>query len=136
MINMLFAGLFTLIALPILLMIGMWLNMRRRFPHPPREEPPHRLTPSRWRDDEVTVGWVGHSTVLINLYGVKILTDPVLGPQIGVQLGPWQIGPKSMSTRPLILRNWTGSTSFCYPTRIWIISICPPWENWPIRKHR
>lgn len=94
MINMLFAGLFTLIALPILLMIGMWLNMRRRFPHPPREEPSHRLTPSRWRDDEVTVGWVGHSTVLINLYGVKILTDPVLGPQIGVQLGPWQIGPK------------------------------------------
>lgn len=85
--------LFILIALPILLTIGMWLNMRRRFPKRTRSKPERMLKPREWRDDEVTVGWVGHSTVLINLYGLRILTDPVLGPKIGIQLGPWQIGP-------------------------------------------
>lgn len=92
--HMWIAVLFILIALPVVLIIGMWLGMRLRFPKPTRHKPEHLLNPRRWRDDEVTVGWVGHSTVLINWYGVRILTDPVLGPKIGVKVGPWQIGPK------------------------------------------
>lgn len=34
--------------------------------------------PRTWPSDAVTVTWIGHATVLINLRGVTILTDPVL----------------------------------------------------------
>ncbi len=34
--------------------------------------------PNAWSDEAFTVGWVGHATVLINVYGTTILTDPVL----------------------------------------------------------
>ena len=94
MMKMLFTVLFVLVVLPLLLILGMWLRMRRRFPKGEPGKPKQRLNPRKWRDDEVTVGWVGHSTVLINLYGLRVLTDPVLGTKIGVRLGPWQIGPK------------------------------------------
>ena len=38
--------------------------------------------PRTWPSDAVTVTWLGHATVLINFYGVTILTDPVLGKRI------------------------------------------------------
>src|SRR3989337_3243495 len=41
-------------------------------------------SPELWRDDEITLAWIGHSTVLINFYGVRILTDPVLFERIGL----------------------------------------------------
>jgi L-ascorbate metabolism protein UlaG (beta-lactamase superfamily) len=41
----------------------------------------------------VTLAWLGHATVLINFYGVRILTDPVLYPRIGVDLGLGTLGP-------------------------------------------
>jgi L-ascorbate metabolism protein UlaG (beta-lactamase superfamily) len=90
--------LLTLLGIPIafacILGVLVWLRLRRT-PKPLRKTPERMLQPRDWRDDEVTVGWVGHSTVLINLYGVKILTDPVLGRKVGVHLGigDWQIGP-------------------------------------------
>jgi len=31
----------------------------------------------------MTAAWLGHATVLINFFGIKILTDPVLFPRIG-----------------------------------------------------
>src|SRR5262245_64977171 len=39
--------------------------------------------PSQWSDTQFTLAWIGHSTVLINFFGVTILTDPVLFPRIG-----------------------------------------------------
>jgi L-ascorbate metabolism protein UlaG (beta-lactamase superfamily) len=36
---------------------------------------------------------LGHATVLINFYGMRILTDPVLYPRIGVDLGIGSLGP-------------------------------------------
>src|SRR6266446_4873473 len=33
-----------------------------------------------WSDAQVTLAWLGHATVLINFFGIKILTDPVLLP--------------------------------------------------------
>ncbi|MCS6809470.1 MAG: MBL fold metallo-hydrolase [Bacteroidota bacterium] len=42
--------------------------------------------PSLWRNDTVTVAWIGHATVLINFFGVIILTDPVLFERVGVYL--------------------------------------------------
>jgi L-ascorbate metabolism protein UlaG (beta-lactamase superfamily) len=50
--------------------------------------------PARWDDNQITLAWLGHSTVLINFYGIKILTDPALGSRVGVSLGIGTIGPK------------------------------------------
>uniref|UniRef100_A0A7V3E6I0 Zn-dependent hydrolase n=1 Tax=Ignavibacterium album TaxID=591197 RepID=A0A7V3E6I0_9BACT len=40
--------------------------------------------PSEWKDEEINIAWIGHSTVLINFYGLKIMTDPVLYERIGL----------------------------------------------------
>jgi len=60
-----------------------------------REVPPapHRPEPSTWPDNAVTLAWLGHATVLINFYGVRIITDPVLFDRIGVDLGVGSLGP-------------------------------------------
>lgn len=55
---------------------------------------PHKPDPRRWRDDQLTLAWLGHATVLINFYGVWILTDPALRARIGIRVGPLTFGPK------------------------------------------
>ena len=49
--------------------------------------------PSLWKDTELTLAWIGHSTVLINFFGKWILTDPVLFDRIGVSFFGGVIGP-------------------------------------------
>jgi L-ascorbate metabolism protein UlaG (beta-lactamase superfamily) len=69
--------------------------LRERFAEWGRSIPhaPHKPTPSSWDDSTVTLAWLGHATVLINFYGVRIITDPVLFPRIGVDVGLGSIGP-------------------------------------------
>ena len=43
---------------------------------------PHRPTPASWPDDRLTAAWLGHATVLLNLLGSRILTDPALETRI------------------------------------------------------
>ena len=50
--------------------------------------------PASWNDDELTVAWLGHATVLINFYGTWLLTDPALRPHVGVQLAGLTFGPR------------------------------------------
>ena len=57
---------------------------------------PHTPHPEQWRDNAVTLAWLGHATVLINFYGVRILTDPVLFSRIGVHLGLGTLGPQRL----------------------------------------
>ena len=57
--------------------------------------------PEKWDDARVTVAWLGHATVLVNFFGIKILTDPVLFPRIGIRLPGFTIGPKRL-TAPAI----------------------------------
>jgi L-ascorbate metabolism protein UlaG (beta-lactamase superfamily) len=57
--------------------------------------------PSKWSDAQVTLAWIGHSTVLINFSGVTILTDPVLVPRIGIRLPGFTIGPKRLTAPAL-----------------------------------
>ncbi len=64
------------------------------FPKAEYKNPKQSLTPLTWSSDEVTIGWVGHSTILLNLYGYKILTDPVFSQKIGVSFGLFQVGMK------------------------------------------
>jgi L-ascorbate metabolism protein UlaG (beta-lactamase superfamily) len=57
--------------------------------------------PAKWNDSQVTLAWLGHATVLINFSGVKILTDPVLFPRIGIRLPGFTIGPKRLTAPAL-----------------------------------
>ena len=57
--------------------------------------------PSQWSDTRVTLAWIGHSTVLINFFGVTVLTDPVLFPRIGIRLPGFTIGPKRLTAPAL-----------------------------------
>ena len=60
-----------------------------------------RPEPSKWRDTQVTLAWLGHSTVLINFFGLTILTDPVLFPRVGIRLPGFTIGPKRLTAPAL-----------------------------------
>jgi len=54
---------------------------------------PHTPAPGSWDDNAVTLAWLGHATVLVNFYGLRIITDPVLFDRIGVDLGIGSLGP-------------------------------------------
>src|SRR5436190_20655292 len=56
-----------------------------------------RPTPDTWSNENLTAAWIGHSTVLINFFGVTVLTDPVLFPRIGIRLPVLTIGPKRLT---------------------------------------
>jgi len=53
----------------------------------------HIPDPSTWSDNRITLAWLGHATVLINFYGVRVLTDPALFPRIGVDVRLATVGP-------------------------------------------
>src|SRR4030095_12400574 len=57
--------------------------------------------PSKWSHTQFTLAWIGHSTVLINFFGIKILTDPVLFSRIGIRLPGFTIGPKRLTAPAL-----------------------------------
>jgi L-ascorbate metabolism protein UlaG (beta-lactamase superfamily) len=57
--------------------------------------------PSKWSNAQLTLAWLGHSTVLINFFGVTILTDPVLFPRVGIRLPGFTIGPKRLTAPAL-----------------------------------
>jgi L-ascorbate metabolism protein UlaG (beta-lactamase superfamily) len=57
--------------------------------------------PLKWNDAQVTAAWIGHATVLINFFGIKILTDPVLFPRIGIRVPGFTIGPKRLTAPAL-----------------------------------
>jgi L-ascorbate metabolism protein UlaG (beta-lactamase superfamily) len=52
--------------------------------------------PQSWDPHAITAAWLGHSTVLLNFYGVTILTDPVLFKCIGLNTLLGTIGPKRL----------------------------------------
>jgi L-ascorbate metabolism protein UlaG (beta-lactamase superfamily) len=57
--------------------------------------------PEKWSDAAVTLAWIGHATVLINFFGIKILTDPVLFVRVGIRLPGFTIGPKRLTAPAL-----------------------------------
>src|SRR5919108_4491286 len=62
---------------------------------------PHRPEPQTWPDDRLTAAWLGHATVLLNVYGVRILTDPVLESRVGIGRGLAKLGPRRL-VRPAL----------------------------------
>ena len=64
-----------------------------------------RPTPAEWSDNQLTAAWLGHATVLINFFGITILTDPVLFPRVGIRLPGLTIGPKRLTAPALTVRE-------------------------------
>jgi L-ascorbate metabolism protein UlaG (beta-lactamase superfamily) len=64
-----------------------------------------RANPAEWSDNRITAAWLDHATVLINFFGIKILTDPVLFPRIGVRLPGLTFGPKRLTASALTVRD-------------------------------
>jgi L-ascorbate metabolism protein UlaG (beta-lactamase superfamily) len=63
----------------------------------PVRTPAFRPDPSGWDNGTITAAWIGHSTVLINFYGMHIITDPVFSERIGLAVGGlFTIGPKRL----------------------------------------
>jgi L-ascorbate metabolism protein UlaG (beta-lactamase superfamily) len=60
----------------------------------PMQEPDDKPRPKEWKDTDINIAWIGHSTVLINFYGTKILTDPVLFSTIGIYFMGITFGPR------------------------------------------
>jgi L-ascorbate metabolism protein UlaG (beta-lactamase superfamily) len=62
-------------------------------------------TPTAWSDSRVTAAWLGHATVLINFFGIKILTDPVLFAHVGIRLPGITLGPKRLTAPALTIHE-------------------------------
>jgi len=60
-----------------------------------------RPDPASWSDTNLTVAWLGHSTVLINFFGVILITDPVFSERIGIRLPFLTLGPKRLTAPAL-----------------------------------
>jgi L-ascorbate metabolism protein UlaG (beta-lactamase superfamily) len=63
--------------------------MQRRTAVLPAPEHPN---PKAWGDRGLYAAWLGHSTVLLKIDGVTILTDPVFSMRAGIGLGPVSLG--------------------------------------------
>ncbi|MFL5403479.1 MAG: MBL fold metallo-hydrolase [Gemmatimonadales bacterium] len=57
---------------------------------------PQRPDPRSWADDRLTAAWLGHATVLLNIHGSWVLTDPVLERRIGIGRGLAKLGPRRL----------------------------------------
>jgi L-ascorbate metabolism protein UlaG (beta-lactamase superfamily) len=86
---------------------GLWLwqsnswaarFLRERIAEIGRNVPaaPQRPVPFKWSDSDITAAWLGHATVLVNFFGVKILTDPVFFSRVGPDWRFAQIGPQRL----------------------------------------
>jgi L-ascorbate metabolism protein UlaG (beta-lactamase superfamily) len=62
--------------------------------------------PKSWDDTGLHAAWIGHSTVLLKVEGVTILTDPVFGERVGLGLGPVTLGLKRI-VAPALTRDET-----------------------------
>jgi len=63
----------------------------------PTKSPTLKPDPHSWSDSTLTVAWLGQSTVLINFFGTRILTDPVFSERIGLNVaGLFTLGPRRL----------------------------------------
>ncbi len=88
-----------IIALSLVALAALWMTVQyrryRKFvPSPPYKQPAQHPDLSVLPDDSLSVCWIGHSTLYIRWNGVGILTDPVFSERVGVNIGPWAIGPR------------------------------------------
>jgi L-ascorbate metabolism protein UlaG (beta-lactamase superfamily) len=61
--------------------------------------------PAHWTGERLTAAWLGHATVLINFFGVSIVTDPALFARVGIRLPGITIGPKRLTAPALSIHE-------------------------------
>ena len=61
-----------------------------------------RLDPAQWAPDRLTVANLGHASVLMDVYGMRIVSDPTLFQRVGFAIDSIAtIGPRRYSPPPL-----------------------------------
>jgi L-ascorbate metabolism protein UlaG (beta-lactamase superfamily) len=61
-----------------------------------------QIDPLIWPNDSLTVANLGHSTLLMNFFGARVIADPVLLDKIGIAFGRWlTLGPRRLTPVPL-----------------------------------
>jgi L-ascorbate metabolism protein UlaG (beta-lactamase superfamily) len=65
---------------------------------------PFTPSPRNWPDRGLHAAWLGHSTVLLKIDGVTLLTDPMFSARAGIGLGPVTLGLKRLVAPALDLR--------------------------------
>ncbi len=61
----------------------------------------HIPNPKKWPDRGVYAAWLGHATVLLKIDGFVLITDPVLGERVGIDLGFFKLGLKRLTAPAL-----------------------------------
>lgn len=88
--NFIKKGLFA--AASLILSAPVFSKKYNLFAKPPGK-PSAKPNPDNWQDDEINIAWLGHATVLINFFGYKIITDPVLFDRVGLYFLGVTFGP-------------------------------------------
>jgi len=68
-------------------------------------KPSYAPQPSAWSSDGISIAWIGHSTLLMNIHGTIVITDPVLFNRIGVRFLGNTIGPYRLTRAALTPEN-------------------------------
>lgn len=71
----------------------------------PVEAAPSRPRPLQWKERGLHAAWLGHATVLVQIDGYTILTDPVFSTRVGLGIGPFTLGLKRMVEPALTLEQ-------------------------------
>ena len=58
--------------------------------------PSRQPAPQDWSTEDHHIAWIGHSTLLMNLRGKIVLTDPVLYKHVGINILGATIGPRRL----------------------------------------
>jgi L-ascorbate metabolism protein UlaG (beta-lactamase superfamily) len=67
--------------------------------------PPAEPDPRLWGSRGLHAAWLGHTTVLLQVDGFSILTDPVFSRRIGIDLGLFTLGLKRLVAPALTLER-------------------------------
>ena len=71
--------------------------LRSVFPSDSIKPAKFKPSPSQWSDNDFTIAWIGHSTLLINFFGTRIITDPIFSDKAGINvLGLFTLGPQRL----------------------------------------
>jgi len=61
-----------------------------------------RLQPAQWPATTVTIANLGHATLLMNYFGVRVISDPTFFPRVGLSFASlFTIGPHRLTPAPL-----------------------------------
>jgi len=58
-----------------------------------------------WPATGLHAAWIGHSTVVLKIDGLLIVTDPVFSRRIGIRLGPFTLGLKRLVEPAVLIAN-------------------------------